>query len=205
MSCVGVTQSPRLFHHRLEHGLEIAAGCVDHAQHVGGRRLLRQQFAQLVRAQVDFLLQVGVGFLQPAGHVVELIGEALDFVAGLDGDALAQVARADARRSGAQRLDRHHHAPHQEHAGGEGKRQRTEKDETGPLDRRIERRVGLVDRRFDENVPAERRNRRRGGEHLVALDVLGFADLLARRRRRRRRGRRAPAPASTYRYCAAPG
>ena len=60
----------------------------------------------------------------------------------------------------------------------ESERQRAEQDHSGPLDRRIERRVGLVDRRFDENVPAERRNRRRGGEHPMALDVLGFADLL---------------------------
>jgi hypothetical protein len=30
--------------------------------------------------------------LQPSGHVVELIGQRFDFVAGLDGDALAEVA-----------------------------------------------------------------------------------------------------------------
>ena len=42
--------------------------------------------------QLDFLLQVSVGLLQPSGHVVELIGQRLDLVAGLDHDALAEVA-----------------------------------------------------------------------------------------------------------------
>ena len=40
-------------------------------------------------AQLDLFLQVGIGFLQPSRHVVELIGERLQFVAGLDRDALA--------------------------------------------------------------------------------------------------------------------
>ena len=50
--------------------------------------------------QLDFLLQVSVGLLQPSGHVVELIGQRLDLVAGLDRDALAEVAPVDGHRGG---------------------------------------------------------------------------------------------------------
>ena len=71
---------------------------------------------ELAGAGFDLSLQVGVGVLQPAGHVVELVGERLELVAGLDRDALAQVAAADARGAGLQRLDRPDHLARQEHA-----------------------------------------------------------------------------------------
>src|SRR5208282_2074904 len=106
-----------------------------------------------MRAQLDFLLQVGVGLLEPGGHVVELIGERLDLVASFDRDALAEVATADARRARAQCLDRYYHAPGEEHAGAEGERERSKEDQTGPLKRGIKRRVGLLDRRFDKHQP----------------------------------------------------
>ena len=126
------------------------------------------------------MFQVDVRFLQPARHVVELVGQRLDFVAGLDRDALAKVAGAEAGSAGAQGLDRHHHAAREKQAGGEGERQRAEEHQRGALDGGIERRVGLLDRRFHENVPAERRDRRRSGENLVAFDVDGFLHLLRR-------------------------
>ena len=134
---------------------------------------------QFLRAFFDLALEVGVGFLQPAGHVVELVGERLDLVAGLDGDALAEVSAAEAGGAGAQRVDRHHHTPGEEHAGGKRQRERAEKDEPGALQRGIERRVGLLHRRFDENEPAKGRDRRRSDQHLVSGDVVGLFDLLA--------------------------
>ena len=134
---------------------------------------------QFLRAFFDLALEVGVGFLQAAGHVVELVGERLDLVAGLDGDALAEVTAAEAGGAGAQRVDRHHHAPREEHASRKGERERAEQDEPGALQRRIERRVGLRDRGLDENEPAEGRDRRRSDQHLVPGDVFGLLDLLA--------------------------
>jgi hypothetical protein len=104
-----------------------------------------QRFGKLLCAQLDLFLQVGGRFLQPAGHVVGLSGERLDLVSSLDGNALAEVAAAEARRTGAQRLDRLHHAPGEEHALREG--ERAEKDEPGALD---------LNRRLDEYQPAER-------------------------------------------------
>jgi hypothetical protein len=56
-----------------------------------------QRFGKLLCAQLDLFLQVGGRFLQPAGHVVGLSGERLDLVSSLDGNALAEVAAAEAR------------------------------------------------------------------------------------------------------------
>ncbi len=69
--------------------------------------------------------------MQLDGHVVELVGQRFDLVAGLDRDALTEIAAADARRTGTQGLNRHHHPSGQEHAGDEGERQRAEQDVTG--------------------------------------------------------------------------
>ena len=63
-----------------------------------------------MRALLHLLFQPGVGVLQPAGHIVELVGQRLEFVAGLDSDSLGQIAAADARGPRLQRLDRSDHA-----------------------------------------------------------------------------------------------
>ena len=87
--------------HRTEHRLKLTGRRTDHAKYFRGRCLLFQGRSQIGRALLDLLLQAGIGFLKLAGHVVELVGEAFDFVAGLDRDALAEIATADTRRAGA--------------------------------------------------------------------------------------------------------
>ena len=62
-----------------------------------GRRLLRQRLAQFMRPLLDLLLQARVAFLKPPRHVVELVGQRFELVAGLDRDALLEVAGADLR------------------------------------------------------------------------------------------------------------
>ena len=112
-------------------------------QHLRGRRLLLQRFRQLPRADVDFVLQIGVGFLQPAGHFVELIGECLDFVAGLDGDALAERSPPPRRAAPA----RSAWIGTTMRRRGTIRRQRRAPARRGALagafDRRIKRRIGL--------------------------------------------------------------
>ena len=97
-----------------------------------------------------------------------------ELVAGLDRDALAQIAGADARRARPQRLDRHHHAAGQEHAGHHRERETEEQQQRRAPDRFEQRLVGLAARQFDEDDPPGRRDRSIGGQHLAALDVLGF-------------------------------
>ena len=72
------------------------------------------------RALLDLLFQPGIGFLQPSGHVVELVGECLQFITGLDCDALGQIAAADARGAGPQRPNGANHAAREQHPGEDG-------------------------------------------------------------------------------------
>jgi len=83
-----LAESRRVRQHGLEHGLQVAGRARDDAQHLGGGGLLLQRFAQFVGALLDLLFQTGVGFLQLARHVVELIRQPLQLVPGLDRDAL---------------------------------------------------------------------------------------------------------------------
>ncbi len=98
-----------------QHRLQVERRAADDLEHVGGRGLLIERFAQFGRPLLDLVLQVGIGFLKPCAHVVELVGETLEFIAGLDRDALGKIAAADAFGAGAQRLDRADHAPGQEY------------------------------------------------------------------------------------------
>src|SRR2546430_2134159 len=102
------------------------------------RKLMTARF-QLVRALLDLLFQAGIGFLQLAGHGVELIGEGFEFVPGLDGDALAEVAATEARRTCPQCLDGADHAAGEKHSGEHGETERAQEHEGEPLQGRIER------------------------------------------------------------------
>jgi hypothetical protein len=73
----------------LKYRIELAGRTRYDAQYFRSRGLLLQRFRKFLRALFNRALEVGIGFLQAAGQVVELVGERLDLVAGLDGDALA--------------------------------------------------------------------------------------------------------------------
>jgi hypothetical protein len=62
-------------------------------------------------------------------HGIELMGECFKFVPGSDRDALRQVAAAELRGTGPQRLDRSHHAAGEEHAGQNREGERGEQHE----------------------------------------------------------------------------
>ncbi len=70
---LGRADAHRVFQHGLEHGLELAGGARDHAQHLGGRGLLLQRLGELARSRL-------LGLEQP--HVLDrdhrLVGEGRD-------------------------------------------------------------------------------------------------------------------------------
>ena len=99
---------------------------------------------KLLCAALDLVFQVGIGFLQPRAHVVELVGEAFQLVAGLDRDALGEIAAADALGAGAQGLDRADHAPRKENSGEHREDRRRQQHDREPLQRGIERGIGLL-------------------------------------------------------------
>ncbi len=167
----GFTEAHGAYQHGLENRLQFTWRGADDLQHLRGRRLLLQGFAQLCGPLLNLVLQVGVGFLQPRAHVVELIGEAFEFVAGFDRNALGEIAAADTLGADAQRLDRPDHAPRQKYPGEHREDRRTQQHDGKALQRRIERRVGLLHRQFDKHRPAQRRDRRGCRQHLLPLDI----------------------------------
>ena len=168
---LGARELRRLRHDRVEHGLQIERR-VDRLADLAERAQLGDRLGELAGAVLDLALEVGVGFLELAGHVVELVGEPFELVAGLDRDALAQVAPADALGARAQGLDRHHHAARQEDAGEHRQGQAEQQQPGRALDRLEQRRIGLLARQLDEHDPARLGDRRIGGEHLAAAHVL---------------------------------
>jgi hypothetical protein len=123
-----------------ELGLCVATRCASRRRGISCRRKA-QRFGKFLCAQLDLFLQVGIRFLQPAGHVVELSGERLDLVSRLDGNAPAEVAAAEVRRTGGQRLDRHPPCAGRGTCPPRRRGERAEKDEPGALERSIERRI----------------------------------------------------------------
>ena len=72
---------------------------------------------QLASAGLDALFQLGVGCLKLGCHVIEFIGQILEFVTCLDIDAMIQGSRSDARRPLSQDFDGAHHAASDEKTG----------------------------------------------------------------------------------------
>ena len=84
---------------------------------------------------------------------------------------MIEGARADAGRARLQGLHRTDHAPDQEQAGDSGNGKAHEEQHHSALHRGVDRRERLRDREVDENEPAERVDRGRGGQHLLALQT----------------------------------
>src|SRR5882724_441065 len=74
--------------HLLEYRLQLAGRGTDDLKNLRGRRLLLQRLGQFRGPLLDLVLQIGIGFLKPCTHVIELVGETLEFVAGPNRDAL---------------------------------------------------------------------------------------------------------------------
>src|ERR1043166_4362192 len=94
---------------------------------------------KLTRALLDLALERGIRVLEPGCHAVELIPERLQLIAGLDGNALGQIAAADACSAVAQRSYRHNHSTGQEQAGKKCKREPREEQEPGADHRVVKR------------------------------------------------------------------
>ena len=176
---LGARELRRLGDDRVQHGLQVERR-VDRLADLAERAQLLDRLRQRASAVLDLLLEVRIGLFQLAGHVVELVGEAFELVAGLDRDALAEIAAADARRARLQGLDRHHHPAGQENAGEDRQRQAQQQQQARALDRLDQRRIGLLARQLDEHQPAGRRDRRVGGQHVAAADILRLLQGLLR-------------------------
>src|SRR5262245_5079874 len=93
---------------------------------------------QLVRALLDLLFQAGIGLLKLPRHRIALVGERLELVPRLDGDALAEVAATEACGTQPQRLDRADHAAGEKHPSEHGDEKRGQQHEAQTLESRVE-------------------------------------------------------------------
>ena len=169
---LGARELHRLGGDGSQHVLEVE-GRVHRLADLSERAQLAHRLRQLAGPGFDLLLEVRVGILQLRRHVVELVGERLELVAGPDRYALAQIAAADARGAGLQGPYRHQHLARQEHAGKHCERERREQDQAGALDRGVKSGRGLLARQLDEHQPIERGNPGMGGKHGTTLQAFG--------------------------------
>src|SRR5262249_5372082 len=123
---------------------------------------------ELARALLDLALERGIRFLQPCRHAIELLPERLELIAGLDRDALVQLAAADPRRAGAEGAYRHNHFARKQESGKKCQGESGKERDPGADHAVVERRIGLLDRHLGEYQPTERSDRRIGAEYLSA-------------------------------------
>ena len=97
--CYGVTSDGA------EHRLKLQGG-VNRAADVAQRLQLADRALELQGALLDLAFEVGVGLLELAGHLVEVLGERLELVSGVDLDPAREIAPPDPSRPVLQRPDR---------------------------------------------------------------------------------------------------
>ena len=117
------------------------------------------------------LLQLRMRCLQPAGHIVELIGKRLELVTRGNRNTFAQFTSTDPFGAGAERPDREHHPPCKIEAGENGEEEGSREQHTRARKRGIQRRIGFADRQFHEYEPVERCDRGVRRQHLLPFNV----------------------------------
>jgi len=168
---LGLAQPHRLFEHRVEHWGEIAGRAVDDPQYLRRRGLLVERFRQFGGAVFDLLFEVGVGALQVCGHPVEALRQLFELIAGMDRDAVVERPGADPRGASVELADRSGHASGEQEAREDRDDKPEDEQQTGVQHRGVERRQRLADRLLNKDEPAELRDRRRGAQYPVAIEI----------------------------------
>src|SRR5258706_6061492 len=138
---------------------------------------------ELMGPLLDLAFERRVGILELRRHAIELFAQRLQFVAGLYADLLVEVAPADARGTIMQGADRYGHSTGEIEARECRQYESRNEQRRGSLNRGVKRRIGLTDRQFDKDQPAERPYRSMHAQHGPALDVVRHRWLLGWRRR----------------------
>ena len=181
---IGMGDFERAGRHRRQYGVEIERGRNRAADFLENLKFI-DRLRQIAGALLDLGFKAGIGFMQLAGHAVELIGEFFQLVLGVDVDAMAEIALAETARAAAQCRDRDQHAAG-EHGAGEARHHQPEHDqEHDPRQLIADRRQRLGRRLLEEHVPAEFRHGAGGGQHRIAVGVAARGHGVAVRRQAR--------------------
>ena len=167
---IGMGDFERARGHRRQHGVEIERGgdrAADFLEHLQ----LVDRLREIAGALLHLGFEARIGLVQLAGHAVELVGEFLQLVLGVDVDAMAEIAGAEPPRAGAQRRDRDQHAARQKRAGEDRDHEPEPDQQRDPHQLVADRRQRLRRRLLEEHGPAEFRHRARRGQHRMAVGI----------------------------------
>jgi hypothetical protein len=102
----------------------------------------------------------------------------LEFIAGLDVDMPVELAGADPRSARLQFPDGHGHAAREEQCRQCRQDKGEDEQSGGTQHRAVKRRQGLVQRQFDKDGPAQRRDCGVRGQDRFGVDAFGDHDHL---------------------------
>ena len=111
---------------------------------------------ELAGALFDLAFQTGIGFLQPGGHGIELIAERLKFVAGIDRNALPEIAAANTHGAIAQGANRPDHAAGEQQSGENSEHERYQNYDPGTQSGIVQRGISLIDWQLGKHEPSRR-------------------------------------------------
>src|SRR5262249_39894001 len=101
-----LTQPGRALSDRVEHRLNVGRRLADDAQDLAGCRLLLERFleagvgrGELSRSLLHSALERGIRFFQLPRRAIQLVAQCFQLISCAHRDAMAKVARADARRA----------------------------------------------------------------------------------------------------------
>ncbi len=167
---VGMGDLQRARRHRRQHRVEVERGghrAADFLQHLE----FVDRARQIPRPRLDLGFEAGIGFLQLAGHAVELVGQFLQLVPRAHLDAMAEIAGAEPPCACAQRGDRDQHPPRQ-HGAGEDSDHEAEPDQQRAAHQLVaDRRQRQRGRLLEQRMPAEFRQRARCRQHPLAVEA----------------------------------
>ena len=109
-----------------------------------------------------------IGFLQLPGHAVEVVGEFLDLVGGLDLDAMAEIAGLELPGPRLQCADRHHHLARQQEPGEHREQDARRHQPSGAVEKIVDRLERRARQLLGEDVPVQPVDAGRSGEDRAA-------------------------------------
>ena len=133
---------------------------------------LAHGLGEIAGAFFHLVLQARIGFLELGGHPVELVGEVLDLVLGVDLDAVVELAGGEPPGAGLQLVDRHHHVSRQEHPGDDGERETQSQQPADPDQEAVDRRDRLVERLLEKHEQIDARDGGGPDENLMPAGIL---------------------------------
>ena len=110
--------------------------------------------------------------MQLIGHSIEVVGEILDLVGGLDVDAMAEITCLQLLCANLQRANWNDHLARHQHADEDGQEHAHDQQPRGTEQQAVDRLQRRAQRLLEKHEPVHPRYRRRGGQDRPPIGVL---------------------------------